>query len=94
MPTKTAVFALGSLLLMANPGFARDPLTAIDWLKSAPPVANIPDTLLVEPPVAQSADGPEITVTPLERLVPPVGLVAQSQTGLPASLWHSDDHHS
>ena len=87
MPTKTAVLALGSLLLTVTPGLARDPLTAIDWLQAAPPVANIPETLLVEPPVAQSADGPDITVTPLERLVPPVGLVSESQTGLPVNLW-------
>jgi len=87
MPTKTAALALGAILLAAAPGLARDPLTAIDWLKTAPPVANIPDTLLLEPPVAQSANGPDITVTPLERLLPPVGLVSQTRTGLPITLW-------
>ncbi len=87
MPTKNAALLLGGLLLTTEPGWARDPLTAIDWLNTAPPVANIPATLLLEPPVAQSAGGPDIIVTPLERLVPPVGLVAQSRTGLPVSLW-------
>ncbi|MCG7623320.1 hypothetical protein [Epibacterium sp. Ofav1-8] len=87
MPTRIAALALGGLLLTATSGLARDPLAAIDWLKTAPPVANIPDTLLLEPPVAQSANGPEITVTPLERLLPPVGLVSHVRTGLPITLW-------
>lgn len=87
MPTKTAALVLGGLLLTTSPVLARDPLTAIDWLKAAPPVANIPPTLLQEPPVAQSAHGPDITVTPLERLLPPIGLVPESRTGLPATLW-------
>ncbi|ABF64162.1 hypothetical protein TM1040_1429 [Ruegeria sp. TM1040] len=87
MPTKTASLAIGVFLLASAPGDAREPLAAIDWLNSAPPVANIPTTLLQEPPVAKSAYGPDITVTPLERLLPPVGLVPQSRTGLPITLW-------
>ncbi|GLP85145.1 hypothetical protein [Tritonibacter mobilis] len=87
MPTKTVSLALGAFLLTATSALAREPLAAIDWLNTAPPVANIPPTLLQEPPVAQSAHGPDITVTPLERLLPPVGLVPEARTGLPITLW-------
>ncbi|MCK5501327.1 MAG: hypothetical protein KAI82_08775, partial [Tritonibacter mobilis] len=87
MPTKTVSLALGAFLLTATSALAREPLAAIDWLNTAPPVANIPPTLLQEPPVAQSAYGPDITVTPLERLLPPVGLVPGARTGLPITLW-------
>ncbi len=87
MSTRTAALVLGSLLLTASPGWCRDPLSAIDWLAATAPTTNIPTTLQLEPPVAQSAHGPAITVTPLERLLPPVGLVSKDRTGLPITLW-------
>ncbi|OIQ31987.1 MAG: hypothetical protein BM562_05635 [Alphaproteobacteria bacterium MedPE-SWcel] len=93
MPTRAAALAFGAFVLTAIATQAREPLSAIDWLDSAPPVANIPLPLLMEPPVAQTADGPAITVTPLQRLLPPVGLVAQNRTGLPITLWQSSPPH-
>ncbi|NIZ14558.1 hypothetical protein [Phaeobacter sp. HF9A] len=87
MPIKTAALVIGGVLLSVTPGLARDPLSAIDWLETAPPVANIPATLLLEPPVARTGRGPDITVTPLDRLLPAVGLVSANQTGLPLTLW-------
>ncbi len=47
--------------------------------------------MLLEPPVTGSARLPEITVTPLEELVPPIGLVSPASTGLPVDLWRGSD---
>lgn len=79
--------------LMASPAAAQDesPLSAIDWLsqsvEAATPATAQPRPV-DEPPVAQSATAPMVTVTPLDNGSPdPVGLLASSSTGLPASLW-------
>jgi len=70
---------------------ATEPLSAIDWLKD--PVELLPGTVLLEPPVSESGQWPEIQVTPLEELSQVVGLVDPSTTGLPVDLWrHSDPH--
>jgi hypothetical protein len=51
----------------------------------------LPSTVLLEPPVTGSAAHPQITVTPLQALLPPIGLVAPSVTGLPVDLWRGSE---
>lgn len=88
MPTRLVV------LLLALPGLGlaqtQEPLSVIDWLNTPPP-ANLPGTVLLEPPVTQNGQQPQIEVTPLESLAPPLGLVASSVTGLPVDLWQRSD---
>ncbi|MQY41329.1 hypothetical protein GG681_01645 [Epibacterium sp. SM1969] len=68
--------------------FAQEPLAAIDWLEvPAAAVADLPETILLEPPVSASVARPDITVTPLTALPAPVGLVSPAATGLPLDLW-------
>lgn len=84
---KARFFAFLVCAFCAGPGLAQAPLTVIDWLgqpDSAPP---LPSTVLLEPPVTGSAAHPQITVTPLQALLPPIGLVPPSATGLPIDLW-------
>lgn len=92
MPTRLGPLsrAVTCALLMAGPALAEEPLTVIDWL-GQPTAEDIPDTVLMEPAVTGSAARPEITVTPLEALLPPVGLVAPSATGLSVDLWQRSD---
>lgn len=87
MSTRAALFALG----LAGQAAAQttEPLSAIDWLKE--PVDLLPGTVLLEPPVSESGQWPEIQVTPLEELSQVVGLVDPSTTGLPIDLWRSSD---
>lgn len=70
------------------------PLSAIDWLSqsvSVEPAAaprRPPGAILNEPPVADSALSPRITVTPLDVPSPDgVGLLSPEVTGLPTTLW-------
>ena len=70
---------------------AQTPLTAIDWLTREAPDTQLPGTVLLEPPVSGSAVVPEIRVTPLEALLPPLGLVPASTTGLPVDMWRGSD---
>ncbi len=79
--------------LLAGPAYAQDssPLSAIDWLsqsvEAAAPVSQNP-RIRDEPPVAQSAASPDVTVTPLDSPSPdPVGLLSSATTGLPRALW-------
>lgn len=65
------------------------PLSAIDWLATAPEL--LPGTVLLEPPVTDTGLQPEIQVTPLESLSPPLGLVDGSVTGLPVDIWQKSD---
>ncbi|MFS4583178.1 hypothetical protein [Phaeobacter sp. C3_T13_0] len=69
----------------------KDPLAAIDWLATPAPDADLPGTVLLEPPVAGSARRPEVTVTPLASLVAPIGLVKPASTGLPVDLWRGSN---
>ncbi|APG46825.1 hypothetical protein [Phaeobacter porticola] len=69
----------------------QDPLAAIDWLATPAPDAGLPGTVLLEPPVADTARRPEITVTPLASLVTPIGLVKPASTGLPVDLWRGSN---
>ncbi|NCO85694.1 MAG: hypothetical protein GW886_03590 [Rhodobacterales bacterium] len=70
-----------------------EPLSAIDWLSQsvqAPEAVAAEGVALDEPPVATSADTPEIIVTPLDRTSPDAtGILSPAQTGLPRSLWAS-----
>lgn len=87
MPTRQLIAALAALL--ALPAAAQDsqPLSAIGWLSEPPPESRMPGTVLLEPPVADTALTPDVAVTPLEALLPPVGLVGPAATGLPVDLW-------
>lgn len=74
------------------------PLSAIDWLDQGrrlpapiPPGAPLPlpePMLRAEPPVTDTAQIPDVTVTPLEQPgLDAVGLLPSSVSGLPLSLW-------
>jgi len=87
MRIKAALLALSLPLAAA----AQDaPLSAIGWLDQARP-SGLPGPVLLEPPVADQALRPEIEVSPLEELAPPLGLVPPNVTGLPVDLWHGSD---
>ncbi|TDK47416.1 hypothetical protein [Antarcticimicrobium luteum] len=86
MRIKAALIAI--CLPLAAP--AEEPLSAIDWLEQAHP-APLPGPVLLEPPVAEQALRPEIEVSALEALAPPLGLVPPSITGLPVDLWYGSD---
>lgn len=87
MPTRPLIAALAAVL--ALPAAAQDsaPLSAIGWLSAPPPASRMPGTVLLEPPVSDSVLPPQVSVTPLEALLPPIGLVGPSATGLPVDLW-------
>ncbi len=87
MRIKSAVAAV----LLAGPALATEPLTAIDWLNKPQPRSQLPGTVLLEPPVTGTAALPQVSVTPLEALRPPAGLVPASATGLPTDLWRGSD---
>ncbi|WP_291728840.1 hypothetical protein [Leisingera sp. F5] len=78
-------------VMMAGSALANEPLAAIDWLNQPQPRSGLPGTVLLEPPVAGTAAFPSVSVTPLESLVPPIGLVPASATGLPADLWRGSN---
>jgi len=86
MRTRVALVALWLPLAAA----AQEPLSVIDWLGQAHP-SSLPGPVLLEPPVAEHALGPDIEVSPLEELAPPLGLVPPDVTGLPIDLWHGSD---
>lgn len=69
---------------------AQEPLSAIEWMRQSPP-ADLPGTVLLEPPVTEAAQRPPIEVSPLEELAQPVGLVPAHVTGLPIDLWRGSD---
>lgn len=85
---RTRLFALALCFPCAVQ--AQAPLSVIDWLNS-PSDFTLPGTVLLEPPVTDTGLQPEISVTPLEELSPPLGLVASSVTGLPIDLWRGSD---
>ncbi|UWQ44138.1 hypothetical protein K3719_09905 [Leisingera aquaemixtae] len=74
-------------VLMAGSALANEPLAAIDWLNQPLPRSGLPGTVLLEPPVSGTATVPPVSVTPLEALKPPVGLVPAAATGLPPDMW-------
>lgn len=81
-----ALCGLAALLPLA--GRAEQPLSVIDWLNQQQGGSRAGHVLL-EPPVAETGMGPEITVTPLQDLADPIGLVPGSVTGLPPDLWEN-----
>ena len=86
MSNKAAVFAL---VLAGSAQAQQEPLSVIDWLSNPP--ENLPGTVLLEPPVTQTGVQPDVEVTPLEALSPPLGLVSSSVTGLPVDMWQNSD---
>ena len=92
--------ALTALCLIgwASAGGAQstEPLSAIDWLSQSVqvPVTSVAPgrALQDEPPVASTAEPPQVTTTPLDSASPdPIGLLAPSVTDLPRSLWAGSD---
>ena len=86
MRIRTTLFAL--LMPVAAAGQA--PLSAIEWIGQKPPDGFV-SPVLMEPPISENAWNPSINVSPLEKLVVPVGLVPASVTGLPVDLWSGSD---
>ncbi|WP_424830771.1 hypothetical protein [Ruegeria sp.] len=87
MPIRTALLAI--VLAGGAQAQSSEPLSVIDWLSSPP--ENLPSTVLLEPPVTQTGLQPDVSVTPLEALSPPLGLVSSSVTGLPVDLWRRSE---
>jgi hypothetical protein len=84
-----AGIVLGFLLSGAHAS-AQQPLSAIEWLNENPPSTAV--ALPAEPPIAQSAAQPEISVAPLEGSANrAIGLVPASVTGLPPTLWNQSE---
>lgn len=89
-------WTVAAFALLTSPLLAQEPqpLSAIDWLShSVAPVAPLrPAPTTDEPPVADSATSPSVSVTPLDSRSPDhVGLLSAATTGLPASLWARSD---
>lgn len=93
--------SLWAAVLVAGPAGAQAPLSAIDWLtRTAPvPVVQPPNGIPLrdaptsaEPPVAQSATRPDVSVATLDAPSPDAaGLLAPRVTGLPATLWQGSE---
>ncbi len=88
-----ATVALG---LAAAPLAAQDkPLSAIDWLSQsveARAVSAVVSPRPDEPPIADTAATPDITVSALDKPSPDgIGLLGPDVTGLPANLWAGSD---
>jgi len=87
-PFASALALMASSFAHADQGDA--PLSAIDWLNETPTVTldiGLPPS---EPPIAQNATRPDISVDTLDQPGrDAVGLLPSHVTGLPASLWHN-----
>lgn len=87
--------ALALTLWLGTPVGAQDtaPLSAIDWLSQSvtaprPTRPQLAPARPSEPPVANTAAVPEISVTPLDAPSPDrIGLLGPATTGLPETLW-------
>ena len=86
MWNKTALLAL---FVAGSAQAQQQPLSVIEWLSNPP--ENLPETVLLEPPVTQTGVQPGVEVTPLEALSQPLGLVSSSVTGLPVDMWQNSD---
>jgi len=86
---------LGSGLPAAAQDVSERPLSAIDWLSQTigtPDLSEIAQPQINEPPVADTATPPEISVTPLDSSSPDaIGLLSSAVTGLPQNLWSQSD---
>ncbi|MFC3615973.1 hypothetical protein ACFORG_19645 [Lutimaribacter marinistellae] len=82
----------GFLIAVLFPAIAwsQEPLSSIDWLKDTSRIP-LPDTMVMEPPVSSTGDGPAVDVIPLAPATPPIGLVSSTVTGLPVDLWQGSD---
>ncbi|MFK7835578.1 MAG: hypothetical protein AB8B60_05105 [Sulfitobacter sp.] len=84
-------------VVFASAGVAQNeaPLSVIDWLGTQPkPELARPEALIKpdEPPVAKTALAPDVTVKPLGEGGPrEIGLVPDTITGLPRTLWAGSD---
>ena len=91
MRNRARIAATGLCAVLGSFAHAQEtaPLSAIDWLgaqttPAALPRNDVPD----EPPAAQSATVPNVTVTPLDGpAARRIGLVPPNVTGLPDTLW-------
>ena len=81
--------------LLAQEDGSEKPLSAIDWLSQSVVTNAGSGAILIvpdEPPIADNAATPDITVTPLDRPSPDViGLLGSAVTGLPPNLWSGSD---
>ena len=91
MPINPIIRATVVALMVPVLAIAQTPLSVIDWLEPAQNDTNLPPTILLEPPVSNSVLSPDIQVTPLEALLPPIGIVSTAATGLPIDLWRGSD---
>lgn len=85
--------ALGAALclfgtgVVAQSGADNEPLSAIEWLSRSVETAPV-----FEAPVTNTADVPDVTVTPLDRpSKDPIGLLPSDVTGLPFDIWSASD---
>ena len=93
---RTETLLLTGLCLLASPLAAQDPLSAIDWLHSAPRgLTAMPQQMpppRSEPPVAATGTVPAVDSAPLDApSQDAAGLLPMSVTGLPRSLWSRSD---
>lgn len=91
---KTVNCALSLACLLAAPVRAQEPLSAIEWLRTPLPAirAEPPPPAETGLPVSPSVRVPDVAVSPLGPVNPgATGLLPESMTGLPASMWHGDD---
>jgi hypothetical protein len=98
---RTNIAALGTMawLVIASGATAQEtgeePLSAIDWLSqsvTSTALSSLPLAAPNEPPIADSASTPDITVTALDRPTPDTaGLLSPAMTGLPPTLWSGSD---
>ena len=102
-----ALAVLGAAPVVAQQGASDRPISAIDWLNGLDSLAALPQAgtefglgtgspteglPIAEAPTAQSALAPEVTTSTLdETRAGGVGLLPQSVTGLPGSLWQGSD---
>jgi hypothetical protein len=91
MPIRALASLAVCLAVAALPVTAQDPLSAIDWLERQTPLPSTPQLRApAEPPVADSAGIPSVTVTALDApRADAVGLLPSSVTGFPATLWQA-----
>jgi len=87
---KPALIAYLVAGLIPVSAWGQQPLSVIEWLGEHPP-PDFSGSVLLEPPISETALHPVIDVSPLEALAEPVGLVPDNVTGLPLALWGSSD---
>src|SRR6056297_16081 len=85
-------FMLGAALVLpliaVVPAAAQEPLSAIEWLGQND---AIPGPAQIEPPAAEGASVPSISVERLDDPARSDGLVPTSVTGLPVTVWQGGD---